>query len=232
MKISVKTKLAAGGAAALLMLAGIGVLVWHSHRPEQEMEPPKFAVQQSAQQVSRQSLSPDESGDDSITNRSGIESPDKQNAEDEEKQAAEFLALLDSLEAYSQTPGMAQSNPDSTDADEKKNAEDEAARLEHEQKVEAARQQVIDTILARADELEWFRTHARNERDSKVIERHIVARRDLGFRLIAIDIPNYVYLTKDVDAKRSGGWIYELCIENGFTIGPDPYEVVKRRGRN
>jgi RNA polymerase sigma-70 factor (ECF subfamily) len=40
MKISVKTKLVAAGTAALLTFGGIGILVWRSHQPEQELSKP------------------------------------------------------------------------------------------------------------------------------------------------------------------------------------------------
>jgi RNA polymerase sigma-70 factor (ECF subfamily) len=227
MKISAKTGLMISGTTALLMLVGTGILVWRFHQPEQEIEPSKSVVRQSAQQVSRQSLSPNESGDDSIANRSRTKPPDEQS--EEKKQIAGFLAWLNSLEADSQMQDMAQSGSDSADADERKKAQDEAAQLEHEREVEAARQQVISTIVAKADELEWIRTNVRNGMDFKIAEPHHTADRELGLRLITVDIPNYMRLTRDYAAAQRGGWIYELCIENGFTIGPDPYEVVKRK---
>ena len=226
MKISARMKLMISGTAALLVLVGIGILVWRSHQPEQEIEPSKSVIYQSAQQVPRQSLSPDESGDDSIANRSMTKPPDEQS--EEKKQIAGFLAWLNSLEADSQMQDMAQSDSDSTDADGRKKAQDEAAQLEHEQAVEAVRQQIVNTIVAKGEVLEWLE-NVPDGTDFKIVEPYNIAYRELGEQLLGTYIPNYILLTRDRDAAYPGGWIYELCIENGFTIGPDPYEVVKRK---
>ena len=113
-------------------------------------------------------------------------------------------------------------------ADKEKKAQEEAARLEHERKVEAAKQQVIENIVAQGEEHEWFRTQARYEKDQQVTVRHRDMLRELGTRLITVDIPNYIFVTKDTDAIHRGGWIFELCIEQGFTIGDDPYEAYRR----
>ncbi len=173
MKISAKTGLMLSGITALLVLVGIGILVWRSHQPEQEIAPSKSVIHQSAQQVPRQSLSPNESGDDSIANRSRIKPPDEQN-EEEEKQIAGFLAWLDSLEADSQIQDTAQSDPDSTDADERKKAQDKAAQLEHEQAVEAVRQQIVNTIVAKGEVLEWLE-NVPNGTDFKIVEPYNIA---------------------------------------------------------
>jgi hypothetical protein len=226
-KISAKVKLMISGITALLMLVGTGILVWRSHQPEQEIEPSKSVIHQSAQQVSRQSLPPNESGDDSIANRSRTRPPDEE-SEEEEKQIAGFLAWLDSLEADSQMQDTAQSDSDSTDADERKKAQDEAAQLEHEQAVEAVRQQIVNTIVARGEVLEWLE-NVPDGTDFKIVEPYNIAYRNLGEQLLGTYVTNYILLTRDRDAAYPGGWIYELCIENGFTIGPDPYEVVKRK---
>lgn len=227
-KIGMQTKLIAGGVVFLLALGGIGTLFWRSHQLRQEIELSKSAARASVREISTISPASLLATNSPAADQTGSEPADEQDWEMSEEEVAEALAWMDTLEEYSETQDAEQSGSPDTEADEQKRAEDEAAQLGHEREVEAAREQVVNTIFAKADVLEWFRTHARSEKDPEVLERHQFARRNLGLRLITVDIPNYRRLTGDHAGMRRGGWIYELCIENGFTIGPDPYEAYNR----
>ena len=221
MKIGIKAKLAIIGASALLISGG--ALVWHYHQSPQAVSNSEAAVREPVEtSVVTPTLSRESS--DPIVDGADKASREEQDGENLTKdQAAEVLSWLDSLETEDQTQSVTQSGNEPTDDPKQQNTQDEAAKLEYRQAVEAVKQKITGLILERGEVEDWherYRSMSDEERQQVspvTAERYVIARREIG-TAIMITIAEYYRLTGDMAAIYPGGWIYELGRQNGFVI--------------
>jgi peptidyl-tRNA hydrolase len=162
MKISAKTKIITIGIATLLVLGGIGVILWH--QPTQAI--PESTVNQTAQKVSAVSSAKSVSSKKNISDEQIKKTKDNQN---EDAQKTQAIAFLDSIE---------KNNQEKATVNVKENKKD-INGSEQAQQYELLRQQIADeaktnipilieqwkTMMARRDAL-GTRTD-RSEADDK-----------------------------------------------------------------
>ena len=102
MKISAKVKIIAIGIVVILILSGIGIMLWHHQQPKQAI--PESTINQTAQKASAVSSAKSISSKKNISDEQIKKTKDNQN---EDAQKTQAIAFLDSLEKNGQEKATA-----------------------------------------------------------------------------------------------------------------------------
>jgi len=211
-KISLKVKIISIGVAAVLVLGGTGIILWH-HQPTQAI--PESTINQTAQKIGRSSIK-SISGKKNISDEQIKKTKDNQN---EDAQKTQAIAFLDSLEKNGQEKATVKGI-----SEEKKNADSErkifGMSVEEAHKKGAALRVDLESWLNEAvtlgGEILGRTDNASRISDPVAKEAEMEGSRQASYRQIELlrKIHNYeseyTILSEDPDAVKPGGWIHEL----------------------
>jgi len=147
MKIGAGTKVTVG-VISVLVVGFIGFQI-ATQQSDQEILPPVQAMQEASARTPRIPKTSRQIPDErniQIQIDNATSSPDSSEESVTEEDVEDFLAFLDQLNNQN-SPGMAQSTPNSIDDAELQKTQNEMANLEHQREVETVKQRMVDMVL-------------------------------------------------------------------------------------
>jgi len=212
-KISVKVKIITIGVAAVLVLGGTGIMLWH-HQPTQAIS--ESTINQTAQKVSAVSSAKSISSKKNKFDEQIKKTKDNQNEDAQKEQA---IAFLDSLGKDGKEKATVKGI-----SEEKKNADSErkirGMSVEEAHKKGAALRVDLDSWLNEAvalgDVILGRIDNASKISDPVAKEAEMERSRQASYRQIELIKKiaecelEYTFCAEDPDALKPGGWIYEL----------------------
>jgi hypothetical protein len=222
-KISAKAKIITIGIAAMLVLGGIGIILWHHQQPTQAI--PESTVNQTTQKASAVSTAKSVSSKKNISDEQIKKMKDNQN---EDAQKTQAIAFLDSLERDGQEKAT-------VNGKEKENGKD-INGSDQAQQYQLLRQQFGDEARTKIPMLveQWKEMMARrnalhctaegNTADDKEFDYlNFTKRREIEDQIMILAYRYVAFFPEDRGAiYYPDGWIGQLWKQIGVVVRPGP----------
>jgi hypothetical protein len=214
MKIGTKVKIITIGIATLLILGGIGVILWHHQQPTQTI--PESTVSQTIQKASAVSSAKSVSIKKNISDEQIKKTKDNQN---EDAQKTQTIAFLDSLEKNGQEKATVNSK-------EKENGKD-INGSEQAQQYQLLRQQIADEAKTNIPILveQWKEMMARRNTTTDVEEAtylSITKRTEIEDQIRHYALNYQSFFPEEGAIFYPNGWIGQLLKPIGIVWTPGP----------